>query len=102
MPQDVIPLSGFTPDEDIEINYIGLRPGEKLFEELITEGEGIRETEHEEIMVLHGDNHCSMEKMNNHIKRLITLAQTADAKGIKEELKRIVPEYEAQDTESML
>ena len=47
-----ITLSGFKPDEDIEIKYIGLRPGEKLFEELITEGEGIRETEHEEIMVL--------------------------------------------------
>ena len=69
-----ITLSGFKPDEDIEIKYIGLRPGEKLFEELITEGEGIRETEHEEIMVLYGDNHFSMEKMNNHIKRLISSA----------------------------
>ena len=102
MARDIITLSGFKPDEDIEIKYIGLRPGEKLFEELITEGEGIRETEHEEIMVLYGDNHFSMEKMNNHIKRLITLAQAADAKGIKEELKRIVPEYEPQETESML
>jgi FlaA1/EpsC-like NDP-sugar epimerase len=102
MARDIITLSGFKPDEDIEIKYIGLRPGEKLFEELITEGEGIRETNHEEIMVLHGDNHFSMEKMNNHIKKLVTLAQAADAKGIKEELKRIVPEYEPQETESML
>jgi len=51
MAWDLIRLSGFEPDE-IEIKKIGLRPGEKLFEELITEGEGIQETEHEEIMVL--------------------------------------------------
>ena len=52
MARDLIRLSGFEPDKEIEIKEIGLRPGEKLFEELITEGEGIQETEHDEIMVL--------------------------------------------------
>jgi FlaA1/EpsC-like NDP-sugar epimerase len=70
MSRDIITLSGFKPDEDIEIKYIGLRPGEKLYEELITEGEGILETDHKEIMVLNGSNHCSMEEMNSHIERL--------------------------------
>ena len=56
MARDIIKLSGYIPDEDIEIKYIGLRPGEKLFEELITEGEGIQETEHEHIMVLKAQN----------------------------------------------
>jgi FlaA1/EpsC-like NDP-sugar epimerase len=102
MARDLIRLSGFKPDEDIEIRETGLRPGEKLFEELITEGEGIQETEHEEIMVLRSDNHISMEEMNRYIERLVKLAQAADARGIKEELKRVVPEYEPQDTESML
>jgi FlaA1/EpsC-like NDP-sugar epimerase len=102
MARDLIKLSGFKPDEDIEIRETGLRPGEKLFEELITQGEGIQETEHEEIMVLRSDNHISMEEMNRHIERLVKLAQAADARGIKEELKRVVPEYEPQDTESML
>jgi FlaA1/EpsC-like NDP-sugar epimerase len=96
MARDIIRLSGFKPDEDIEIKYIGLRPGEKLFEELITEGEGIQDTEHEEIMVLRGDNNISMKELNNHINRLVKLAEACDAKGIKEELKRIVPEYTPQ------
>ena len=52
MARDLITLSGKEPDRDIEIVYTGLRPGEKLYEELITEGEGIVPTEHEKIMVL--------------------------------------------------
>lgn len=102
MARDIIRLSGLKPDEDIEIKETGLLPGEKLYEELITEGEGIEETEHEEIMVLRGDNHTSIKEMNRHIKRLVKLAEAGDAKGIKEELKRVVPEYDPQETESML
>lgn len=96
MARDIIRLSGFTPDEDIEIKEIGLLPGEKLYEELITEGEGIQETEHEEILVLWGNNSISMKEMNGHIKRLVRLAEAGDAKGIKEELKEILPEYSPQ------
>ena len=93
MARDIIRLSGLRPDEDIEIKETGLLPGEKLYEELITEGEGIQETEHEEIMVLRGNNDISMKEINKHIKRLVKLAEAGDAGGIKEELKEIVPEY---------
>jgi FlaA1/EpsC-like NDP-sugar epimerase len=96
MARDIIKLSGFTPDEDIEIKEIGLLPGEKLYEELITEGEGIQETEHEEILVLRGNASISIKEMNGHIKRLVKLAEAGDAKGIKEELKEILPEYSPQ------
>ncbi len=96
MARDMIRLSGFRPDIDIEIKDIGLRPGEKLFEELITEGEGIHDTEHEEIMVLSGSNELDINRMNNHIKRLMKLAEVCDGNGIKEELKRLVPEYSPQ------
>ena len=49
---ELIKLSGFTPDVDIPIDYIGLRPGEKMYEELITKGESITDSPHEKIMIL--------------------------------------------------
>ena len=53
--RDLIRRSGFKPDVDIEIKFTGLRPGEKLHEELITEGEGIVRTPYDKIFVLKGD-----------------------------------------------
>ncbi len=121
MARDLIRLSGFEPDTEIEIKEIGLRPGEKLIEELITEGEGIQETEHEEIMVLRADDSGRMTEdggqrteesvrrndatgqggsvltlkvLRKHIKRLVNFAEAGDGDKIREELKRIVPEYD--------
>jgi len=96
MARDLIRLSGFEPDTEIEIKEIGLRPGEKLFEELITEGEGICETEHGEIMVLRGDNGIPLKEMRKHIKRLVNYAEACDGDKIREELRRIVPEYKPE------
>jgi len=105
MARDLIRLSGFDPDTEIEIKEIGLRPGEKLYEELITEGEGIQETEHEEIMVLKadgswlmahggdGEEGMTLRRLNKHIKRLVSLAEASNAEGIREELRKVVPEY---------
>lgn len=95
MAKDLIRLSGFEPDEDIGIDYVGLRPGEKLYEELITEGEGIVPTKHEKIMVLKGDEHDQI-LLNGKINDLIQLAKDQDEKGIKAKLREIVPEYEPQ------
>ncbi|MCP3873102.1 MAG: polysaccharide biosynthesis protein, partial [Desulfobacteraceae bacterium] len=50
MAKDLIRLAGKKPDSEIKIKYTGLRPGEKLYEELITEGEGIVKTGHDKIM----------------------------------------------------
>ena len=94
MARDLIRLSGFEPDTDIPIKYIGLRPGEKLYEELITEGEGITETEHDEIMVLNCDNGLCLNDMNQYIHDLVRLAEACDAGAIKDALKKIVPEYQ--------
>ncbi len=62
---DLIKLAGWEPDTEIEIKYTGLRQGEKLYEELITEGEGIVETGHEKIMVLRGNSPSCSELQEN-------------------------------------
>ncbi len=92
MAKDLIRLSGFEPNVDIEIKEIGLRPGEKLYEELITEGEGIVRTPHEKIFVLRG-NHFDQNWLNDKIEELIHLAWEQDAGKIKAKLKEIIPEY---------
>lgn len=51
LAKDLIKLSGFEPDKDIRIEIIGLRPGEKLFEEVLTEEEGLNKTKHDKIFV---------------------------------------------------
>lgn len=92
MARDLIRLSGFVPDEDIRIEYVGLRPGEKLFEELITEGEGIVPTSHEKIMVLKGMD-CNLDILNGDIIELTGLSEEQDHDKIKKMLKKIIPEY---------
>jgi FlaA1/EpsC-like NDP-sugar epimerase len=94
MARDLIRMSGLKPDLDIEVKYIGLRPGEKLYEELITEGEGITETEHDEIMVLECENGLCLEDIRGYVEELVRLAEACDAEEIKKALKRIVPEYQ--------
>jgi FlaA1/EpsC-like NDP-sugar epimerase len=96
MARDLIKRSGFKPDVDIEIKFIGLRPGEKLHEELITEGEGIVRTPYEKIFVLKGDT-CDLNWLNQKIEELVKLAKEQDAPGIKSKLKEIIPEYQPFD-----
>ena len=96
MARDLIRLSGFEPDVDIKIEYIGLRPGEKLSEELITEGEGIIPTTHDKIMVLRGAEY-NLAFVNGKIDKLARLANDQKASEIKAKLREIVPEYEPSD-----
>ena len=92
MARDLIRLSGFEPDVDIKIEYIGLRAGEKLNEELITEGEGIIPTSHEKIMVLKGLE-CNLQILDGNINELGRLAEDQNEEKIKAKLHEIVPEY---------
>jgi FlaA1/EpsC-like NDP-sugar epimerase len=110
MARDLIRLSGKEPDTDIKIIYTGLRDGEKLYEELITEGEDILPTGHEKIMVLHSNNHANglnhlqsmRQKLDEDIEELVKYSLDHNAGTIKKKLKEIVPEYTPQDNETVL
>ncbi|HUU80216.1 MAG TPA: nucleoside-diphosphate sugar epimerase/dehydratase [Acidobacteriota bacterium] len=98
MARDLIRLSGFEPDVGIKIEYIGLRPGEKLYEELITEDEGLVPTSHEKILVLRGLARDQLT-LNGKIDELAQLAQDHKWKEIKLKLLEIVPEYIPREIE---
>jgi FlaA1/EpsC-like NDP-sugar epimerase len=97
MARDLITLSGYVPDKDIAIHYTGLRPGEKLYEELITKGEDIKPTIHKDIMVLKPAECMPKEKILSLLNDLILVAKKRNATSIKQKLCEIVPEYCPQD-----
>jgi FlaA1/EpsC-like NDP-sugar epimerase len=101
MAKDLIEFSGFEPFKDIDIEFIGLRPGEKLYEELITEGEGIVPTTHKKIMVLNGQE-CNMESLNGNISDLLTICKSQNHNLIKDSIKKIVPEFDYKVTKGNL
>ncbi len=92
MAKDVIRLYGFEPEKDIEIEFIGLRKGEKLFEELVSEGESVVATAHRKIMVLKSKR-CSLDRLNGCLPTLEACAESHDETGIINEFQRILPDY---------
>jgi len=103
MARDLIRLSGKEPDRDIKIVYTGLRPGEKLYEELITHGEGIVPTKHDKIMVLRRDGGgVQYSQILSNLAELTSDANVHDAGRIKATLNRIVPDYTPSETASVL
>jgi len=98
LARDLIRLNGLEPERDISIQFTGLRPGEKLYEELITEGEGIVPTDHSKILVLQGEEY-DCETLRVHIDQLLSIADTYDPVAIKRKLQEIVPEYTPQGIE---
>jgi FlaA1/EpsC-like NDP-sugar epimerase len=95
MVRDLIRLNGLEPGKDIAIEFTGLRPGEKLHEELITSGEGIVSTEHEKIMVLRGKTRDAAALLAQ-IETLLAIARPGNREVIKKKLQEIVPEYQPQ------
>lgn len=93
MARNMIRLSGLVPDEDIEIRYVGLRPGEKLFEELITERENILPTYHEKIKIFRGSL-VSQRMMEVWIRETEKLLVRRSRQEMLAHLKTLVPEYQ--------
>ena len=90
---DLIQLSGYQVDKDIKIIYTGLRPGEKLFEELFIPGERYERTEHEKIRVVRNASDNLPSLLNTTIEKLGKAAERSDTKEICELLESSVFGY---------
>ena len=86
--------SGEAEDWDIEIVYTGLRPGEKLCEELFFAYEKPRATRREKILLAEANIDFDGEKLRRDILELERMAHKMDMEGIKQKLKEIVPEFQ--------
>ena len=91
MARNLIRLSGLTPDEDIEIVYTGLRPGEKLYEELLMDEEGMQDTANKLIHIgrpIEMDDEWFLEKLHE-----LEEASKQESDRIKELVSEVVPTY---------
>lgn len=93
LARNMIRLSGHEPDVDIPIRFVGLRPGEKLFEELCTESDETQPTYHEKIMVFCGSV-LPREFMERWVSELRALVSERDDVRVLSHLAEIVPEYQ--------
>ncbi len=89
---ELITLSGFRPGVDIEITFTGLRPGEKLFEELSIKGEDMQETRHPKIGIWKNIP-MDRDRLRAKIEELIATAKLGERAAIVAKIKELVPEY---------
>ena len=92
LARDMITLSGLRPGIDIDISFAGIRPGEKLFEELSNEHEDIGDTAHSKIGIWK-HRRDDPKAVQQSVEDLLSIADAASYDGIQEGLKRLVPEY---------
>jgi FlaA1/EpsC-like NDP-sugar epimerase len=98
LAEELIRLSGMTPYEDIDIVFTGLRPGEKLYEELRLANENVLKTGHNEIYVVQACQH-DITALNRSIERLSVACRAMDHSLVLSIIKEIVPEF-ASETRS--
>jgi len=98
LARNMIILSGHVPDQDIKIIYTGLRPGEKLYEELFEDGERVEPTSHDKINRAVSPTPFGPDDLARHIQGLERLLQVGDREGILRMLQEMVPTYKPDGT----
>lgn len=93
----MIKLSGYEVDSEIKITFTGLRPGEKLYEELLTDEAKTLPTPHEKILIAK-DPHMSYEEIERLVKELRDSLNGYEKSGIVRIIKKIVPEYKSNNS----
>lgn len=96
LARNMIRLSGLEPGQDIEIRVVGLRPGEKLFEELRLTDEETERTRNEKVRKLQGAR-TDIGQIEEWVESLRELLDRRDQAGVIEHLKALVPEYQASE-----
>ena len=89
---DLIRLSGYEPNVDIKIEFTGLRPGEKLFEELSLEDEDFIKTQNDKIMIMKPMEFDATE-LSTKLKELETLAENEDTSTMFDKVRELVPTF---------
>ena len=92
LAEDLIRLSGLKPYEDINIEFTGLRPGEKLYEELLLAGEDVNTTSHKKICIAKAENFDKVV-LNQKLESLFAAAKAMELQKVIVLLQQIVPEF---------
>jgi FlaA1/EpsC-like NDP-sugar epimerase len=93
LARDLIELSGLEVGQDIEIVYTGMRPGEKLFEELFVQGEAYERTRHEKIFIAANADTLVPDQLQEHVADLTAAAERNDGEAIRRLLQALIPEF---------
>ena len=99
LARDMIRLSGLEPDVDIRIDFTGLRPGEKMFEELHNDSENVERTRHPMIFIGKMPSH-SAQNVESVLSHLGMLSQAGDAVGIRQLIQLVLPEAKLEGAAS--
>ncbi|EQH78608.1 polysaccharide biosynthesis family protein, partial [Clostridioides difficile DA00310] len=92
LAKNLIKFSGFEPDVDIKIEFSGLRPGEKLYEELLMSEEGLLDTEHKKIFIGRPID-VDREKITKYLKLLREITNNEEVEKIDGIMRELVPTY---------
>ena len=98
LARKMIRLAGYKPDVDIQISYTGLRPGEKLYEELLNVKEATKPTYHEKIMIAQVREY-DFNEVEHQIAELLKFANVYKNYMVVSKMKELVPEYISQNSQ---
>ena len=98
LAKKMIMLAGFVPDKDIEIKIVGLRPGEKLYEELLNDSSKTLPTHHEKIMIAQEEYNVDIP-LYQLLEELITAAHMHSGDEVVAKMKEIVPEFKSMNSD---
>ncbi len=91
----MIILSGYEPERDLEIAFTGIRPGEKLYEEILTAGEGVNATSHERIFIARPEE-VDAARLERFLWLVSQPGWRADVQGVTEALRLVLPDFRVE------